>query len=93
MCGLYFTVDPSVCFNNLLFEVVFLKFDPGINTFGLFLTDYSDFIIDFFKEARSAGRLNHPNIVQAYSVSEEDGIYYLVMEYIEGKNLKQIKST
>ena len=54
------------------------------------LADDSDFIIDFFREARSAGRLNHPNIVQAYAVSEEDGVYYLVMEYIEGSNLKQI---
>jgi serine/threonine protein kinase len=54
------------------------------------LADDSDFIIDFFKEARSAGRLNHPNIVQAYAVNEEDGIYYLVMEYIEGQNLKDI---
>ncbi|MCM8529961.1 MAG: protein kinase [Lentisphaeraceae bacterium] len=54
------------------------------------LAEDSDFIIDFFREARSAGRLNHPNIVQAYAVSEEDGIYYLVMEYIQGKNLKQI---
>lgn len=54
------------------------------------LADDSDFIIDFFREARSAGRLNHPNIVQAYAVSEEDGTYYLVMEYIEGSNLKQI---
>jgi eukaryotic-like serine/threonine-protein kinase len=54
------------------------------------LADDSDFIIDFFREARSAGKLNHPNIVQAYAVNEEEGIYFLVMEHIEGKNLKQI---
>ena len=46
--------------------------------------------MDFFREARSSGRLNHPNIVQAYAVSEEEGTYYLVMEYIEGSNLKQV---
>lgn len=54
------------------------------------LADDSDFIMDFFREARSAGRLNHPNIVQAYSVSEEEGTYFLVMEFIEGSNLKQV---
>ena len=54
------------------------------------LADDSDFIMDFFREARAAGRLNHPNIVQAYAVDEEDGTYFLAMEHIEGKNLKQI---
>jgi len=54
------------------------------------LADESDFIMDFFKEARGAGKLNHPNIVQAYAVNEEDGLYFIVMEYIEGKALQHL---
>ena len=54
------------------------------------LADDSDFIMDFFREAKTAGKLNHPNIVQAYAVSEENSTYFIVMEHIEGRNLKQI---
>ena len=46
--------------------------------------------LEFFKEARVAARLNHPNIVQAYSVNEESGYYYLVVEYVFGQNLRQL---
>ena len=55
-------------------------------------SDDSDFIMDFFKEARTAAKLNHPNIVQAYAVSEEDGVYYIAMEFIEGNNLAEVLS-
>ena len=48
----------------------------------------SNFIAAFFKEARSVAQLNHPNIVQAYKVSEEDGLYYQAMEFIEGGSLR-----
>ncbi|NQZ56197.1 MAG: serine/threonine protein kinase [Lentisphaeraceae bacterium] len=54
------------------------------------LADESDFIMDFFTEARAASRLNHPNIVQAYAVNEENGIYFLAMEYIEGSDLQSL---
>jgi len=54
------------------------------------LADDSDFIMDFFREAKTAGKLNHPNIVQAYAVDEENGTYFIAMEHIEGRNLKQI---
>ena len=48
------------------------------------------FIVDFVNEARAAARLNHPNIVQSYAVGEEDGIYFLAMEFVEGMTLKDI---
>jgi serine/threonine-protein kinase len=48
------------------------------------------YIREFISEARAAARLNHPNIVQAYAVGEDDGIYYIVMEYVEGSTLKDI---
>jgi len=41
-------------------------------------------------EARSAAKLSHPNIVNAYDFGEENGICYIVMEYIHGDTLKQI---
>ncbi len=48
------------------------------------------YINDFIKEARAAAKLNHPNIVQAYAVGEDEGIYYFAMEYVEGSTLKQV---
>ena len=44
----------------------------------------------FQREALSASSLAHPNIVEMYDVGEDDGIYYIVMEYVEGKTLKQL---
>lgn len=58
------------------------------------LNNNEDFIEKFNKEAKAAAKLSHPNIVNVYDVGEEDGIKYIVMELIEGKNLKElIKST
>ena len=44
----------------------------------------------FMEEARSAARLNHPNIVTVYEVGQEGGNAYIAMEYLEGRELKQI---
>src|SRR5512141_2344539 len=46
----------------------------------------------FLREARSAGRLNHPNIVTIFDVGEQDGIAYMAMEVLEGKSLQEILS-
>ena len=48
------------------------------------------FVRRFQREALSASSLSHPNIVEIYDVGEDDGDYYIVMEYVEGKNLKQL---
>ena len=48
------------------------------------------FVRRFQREALSASSLSHPNIVEVYDVGEDKGIYYIVMEYIEGKHLKQL---
>ncbi len=50
----------------------------------------SDAIHEFFREARAAARLNHPNIVQSYSVGEDQGCYFLVVEFIDGQDLKRL---
>jgi serine/threonine-protein kinase len=43
----------------------------------------------FYREARSAGRLAHENIVVVHDVGEEDGLPYIVMEYLEGTDLRE----
>lgn len=49
----------------------------------------NDFIVRFRHEAQSAGRLTHPNIVGIYDVGDDQGVHYIVMEYVEGVTLKQ----
>ncbi len=49
----------------------------------------AQFVERFLREASSAARLNHPNIVQVYDRGEADGTYYIAMEYVEGTTLKQ----
>ncbi len=44
----------------------------------------------FLREAKSAGRLNHPNIVTIFDVGEHDGVAYMAMELLEGRSLQQI---
>ena len=50
----------------------------------------SEFVVGFIKEARAAAKLNHPNIVQAYAVGDDDGIFYFAMEHIDGETMKHI---
>ena len=47
------------------------------------------FVTKFRAEAQSAAGLTHPNIVSVYDVGDEDGIYYIVMELVEGITLKK----
>ncbi len=44
----------------------------------------------FAREARIVARLNHPNIIPIYDYAEHDGVPYLVMQYVEGKTLKEV---
>jgi serine/threonine-protein kinase len=46
--------------------------------------DYAHLKLRFDREAIAAGRLSHPNIVTVYDRGEQDGLPYLVMEYIAG---------
>jgi eukaryotic-like serine/threonine-protein kinase len=47
------------------------------------------FVQRFRREAQSAANLNHPNIVAVFDWGEEDGTYFIVMEYVEGRSLKE----
>ena len=48
------------------------------------------FVRRFQREAIAASSLSHPNIVEMYDVGEDDGKYFIVMEYVEGKSLKSL---
>ena len=48
------------------------------------------FVRRFQREAIAASSLSHPNIVEMYDVGEDDGNYFIVMEYVEGKTLKSL---
>lgn len=54
------------------------------------LSNDEKFVRRFQREALSASSLSHQNIVEVYDVGEDNGEYYIVMEYIEGKHLKNL---
>ncbi|MBW2424309.1 MAG: protein kinase [Deltaproteobacteria bacterium] len=47
-------------------------------------------VANFMREAQAAAKLNHPNIVTVYDTGEQQGRYYIAMEYVEGTTLKEI---
>ena len=67
-----------------------LERDVAIKVLRGDLADDEKFVRRFRREAQSASLLNHPNIVQIYDVGEDEGNFYIVMEYINGQTLKQI---
>src|SRR5271169_3192184 len=54
--------------------------------------DTEDLLRRFRNEARAAGTLNHPNIVTIYDAGEQDGVFYIAMEYLEGETLHGLLS-
>lgn len=52
--------------------------------------DDSEFVGRFQREAQAAASLSHPNVVNIYDVGETGGTHYIVMEFVEGKNLSEI---
>ena len=54
-----------------------------------FVSD-EEFVSRFRVEAQSAASLSHPNILNIYDVGNEEDLYYIVMEYIQGKTLKKL---
>lgn len=51
------------------------------------VAEQPEFLAQFLNEARTAARLNHPNVVAVYDVGEYRGVYFLAMEYIRGADL------
>ncbi|SDB88105.1 serine/threonine protein kinase [Pelagirhabdus alkalitolerans] len=74
---------------------VYLGFDTilerevAIKALRMEYANDEEFISRFYREAQSATSLSHPNIVSIYDVGDENDIYYMVMEHIEGMTLKE----
>jgi len=88
---------------NLLEEIahggmgtVFRAFDPTLNrevAIKVLKENFArdpKFLNDFLQEARSAAAISHSHIVQIYFVGEEDSQYYIVMELLKGRTLREI---
>lgn len=76
--------------------VVYLGYDPNIarsvaikvlDYAGLSARDLNDAKARFFREAKAAGRLNHPNIVSIYDVGEQDEVAFIAMDFVAGEPL------
>lgn len=74
---------------------VTLERDVAIKFLAGQLSNNQDYVDRFLREARSAAKLNHPNIICVYDAGSQDDVYYFVMEYVEGRDfahlLKQVK--
>lgn len=52
--------------------------------------DDKEYVESLYREARAAAKISHPNVVQAYAIGEDDGVFYFAMEYIKGNTFKTI---
>lgn len=75
--------------NVYLAHDMILDRDVAVKVLRLDFANNDEFIRRFHREAQSATSLAHPNIVSVYDVGEEDSIYYIVMEHVDGQTLKQ----
>lgn len=75
--------------NVYLAHDMILDRDVAVKVLRMDFAEDEEFIRRFHREAQSATSLAHPNIVNIYDVGEEDTIYYIVMEYVDGQTLKQ----
>src|SRR2546430_17046186 len=57
------------------------------------LTESKEFVEAFLGEARLAAQMNHRNIVQVFELGEQDGSYFIAMEYVQGKSLRDLIDT
>lgn len=62
----------------------------AIKVLSAVLTEDCTFVARFINEAKSAAKLNHPNIISVFDAGESSGVYYFVMEYAEGSPLDHV---
>ena len=84
------TIGEGGMANVYLAKDVILDRNVAIKVLRGDLANDEKFVRRFQREALSASSLSHPNIVEMYDVGEDDGQYYIVMEYVDGKTLKQV---
>ncbi|MFD1018124.1 Stk1 family PASTA domain-containing Ser/Thr kinase [Thalassobacillus hwangdonensis] len=75
--------------NVYLAQDTILEREVAIKVLRLEYGNDDEFIARFHREAQSAISLAHPNIVNIFDVGEEEDIYYMVMEYVDGMTLKK----
>jgi eukaryotic-like serine/threonine-protein kinase len=75
--------------NVYLARDMILERDVAVKVLRFDFSGDEQFIKRFRREAQAATSLNHENIVSIYDVGEDEGIYYIVMEYVRGTTLKQ----
>lgn len=71
-------------------KCTFLNRDVTIKVLRPEYTSDEEFVVRFRREAQAVASLSHANIVNVYDVGHEGNIHYIVMEYVEGSNLKEI---
>jgi len=84
------TIGEGGMANVYLAHDLILDRDVAVKILRGDLADDEKFVRRFQREAIAASSLSHPNIVEMYDVGEDDGKYYIVMEYVEGKTLKSL---
>ena len=62
----------------------------GLKLMHAHLADSPDFVARFRREARAAARLSNPGVVAVYDQGSLEGVAYLIMEYVEGPNLRDL---
>ncbi len=65
----------------------------AIKLLGEHLEEDAEYVERFVREAQSAAALSHPNIVQIYAISEDQGHHYFVMEYVHGTSVQRMIQT
>lgn len=76
--------------NVYLAHDLILDRDVAVKVLRGDLAEDEKFVRRFQREAIAASSLSHPNIVEVYDVGEDNGVYFIVMEYIDGKTLKSL---
>lgn len=84
------TIGEGGMANVYLAHDLILDRDVAVKVLRGDLANDEKFVRRFQREAISSSSLTHPNIVGMYDVGEDDGNYFIVMEYIEGKTLKSL---
>lgn len=71
-------------------EDTLLERPVALKTMSSRVAEDGELVARFYREARSAGKLRHPNIVIIYEIDQTDGTHFIAMEFLEGETLEQI---